>query len=257
MTRRSPTRVFVPQPSRNRDQASSLIPGADLPLVPMEATSPLLTDGGPVVPYAFCPTVCQSRVAPSACSASLVYLPFKQRGLTFIGLVDTGAQLNLVSRQVADRWLYKVIQCPIRSFAGVNNSQATIDQWIKCDLLLLGGVSLPTYFAVTSLSPSYPIILGLPLLLSCRALLDLSLLEFRTKDCSVPLLISPTIRRSLARSHWPASKHVVSVALTDRAEADGEGVEALDESDEKELEDAFVDVPGDLIPAFRHLLVKH
>lgn len=257
MTRRRPIKGFVPPHSRSQDQTSSLITGSDRPIFPLDVPSPRLTDGGQVVPYACVPKVCQSRVGPSACSSSLVYLPFRQRGLTFIGLVDTGAQLNLVSRQVADRWLYKVIQCPIKSFASVNNSQSTIDEWIKCDLLLLGGVRLPTSFAVTSLSPSYPVILGLPFLLSCRAVLDLSLLEFQTKDCSVPLLMNPTIRRSLARPHRPASKNVVNVAVTDRAAYEGGGWEALDESDEKELEDAFVDVPSDLVPAFRHLLMKH
>ena len=102
--------------------------------------------------------------------------------MPYVGMVDTGAQINLISVKMLKLWKYEESICPVEGVVSVNNVRSSIDKWIKCDIVLLTtsatGIPISTYFAASSFCQDRMIILGLPFLLSCGAVLNLDALRF-------------------------------------------------------------------------------
>lgn len=90
----------------------------------------------------------------------------------FLALVDTGAQLNLISEDLLEKVrVEKALSSTILRLRGVDNSCLEISKWVCVKFILSNGTAASVPFAVVK-SPQSMIILGLPFLKDVKARVD-------------------------------------------------------------------------------------
>ena len=119
--------------------------------------------------------------------APLNYLQFKNGSSTFIGLIDSGSQLNLVDSNVLPFLKFQPRPKLISTMAGVQGHISKIENWIcfKVDLGL--DITTEVTAAVVRGVPC-SILLGQPFLLSIKAHVDSYNATLTIKSCQLPLL---------------------------------------------------------------------
>lgn len=97
------------------------------------------------------------------CTQPLFFLECSNDKTILLGLIDSGAEINLIDAKLLRSMNYQTIHCPIASFRGVQQSESAIQQWVVFQVSLPNGLTLPVKAAVVD-NPSNALLLGQPFL---------------------------------------------------------------------------------------------
>jgi transposase InsO family protein len=107
-------------------------------------------------------------------TGDLMFLEFNNNGACYYALIDSGAQLNVISSSLLQFCSWKVVNdVQVFSIAGVNGMKSKVIKWISMDVTLGNERSLDVILAVIDL-PKSTIIFGMPFLNSIKARVDFS-----------------------------------------------------------------------------------
>lgn len=119
---------------------------------------------------------------------SLLFVELLNHHCRYLGLVDSGSQLNLISSSLIRTCKHEEItSSAITHLAGVNGMRTPIKRWARVPFHLPNGHYITLDMAVVPL-PSASIILGTPFLYAARAVLDVSAHVLATAKGPIPLL---------------------------------------------------------------------
>lgn len=105
-------------------------------------------------------------------SSELLFLEFFHGGSAYMAMVDSGAQINLMSSVVAQSCDAKEVDSiPIFELAGVNGTRSRIQRWISLPICINNGAEYMLQIAVFR-SETPMIILGIPFLQQVKARVD-------------------------------------------------------------------------------------
>ena len=104
--------------------------------------------------------------------AQLQFVTITNNQKDFLALVDSGAQLNLISEDLVESLqVEQSLRCDICNFRGVGNDKMKIDMWILVKLDLANGATVRVPLAVVKQMENM-VILGLPFLIQVKARID-------------------------------------------------------------------------------------
>ncbi len=95
--------------------------------------------------------------------SKLQFMSFVHNQSSFVGLIDSGSELNLISHSLLPFLNYKRIESPTQQLRGVSADIVPIHQWIEIDVELDTAVTITIPLAVVTNLPCV-VLLGLPFL---------------------------------------------------------------------------------------------
>lgn len=160
-------------------------------------------------------------------TGNLVFIEFQNNENSYLGLIDSGAQLNVISSALLPSCCWKPFKEKTKlSITGVNGVKSRIIEWITMNILLKNGLEIKLTFAVIDL-PKSTIIFGIPFLKEVKAKLDFNinvldtfggpvdLLQIpKTLPCDVNLTLLPQIKGLHMENLLPLQKNAVLELLT-------------------------------------------
>lgn len=111
------------------------------------------------------------NAATSEAIAPLYYLPFMSHKRAFVGMVDSGSQLNLVHSSILKLLSFSPVRLPTQTFKGVQGTQTVVKQWIAFTITLQNSQPIAILCGVTDSLPC-SVLLGQPFLLASQAVVD-------------------------------------------------------------------------------------
>ncbi|KAH0477142.1 MAG: uncharacterized protein KVP18_000113 [Porospora cf. gigantea A] len=98
------------------------------------------------------------------------FLPLGQGGATYLGLVDSGSQLNLLDERLLHHLSATTTRPagPPQNIRGITGTPQKIKEWVQLTLHLENGSDVTKTFAVVT-DGSYAVVLGLPFLSTLSA----------------------------------------------------------------------------------------
>lgn len=104
--------------------------------------------------------------------SDLLFIEFTNGDLTYLAMVDSGAQINVMSDTIAKFCeKSKVVTIPISELSGFNGVKTEVHEWLDMPILLTNGFSTKIRFAIIR-SKSPTIIFGIPFLKGVKAKID-------------------------------------------------------------------------------------
>ena len=98
----------------------------------------------------------------------LQFMPFMNGDQDYLALIDSGAQLNLMSEGIANQTQHQPLDVKVHALRGVDDSRVSIQRWIQVPVRLTNGQQLCVPFAVVACIKA-AVVLGLPFLKRIRA----------------------------------------------------------------------------------------
>jgi hypothetical protein len=86
----------------------------------------------------------------------------------YLALIDSGAQLNLISENLARKMTHHELKVNVHTLQGIDDSRVGIKKWIAAPITLTNGTRVEVPFAVVRAIRA-AIILGLPFLKAIQA----------------------------------------------------------------------------------------
>jgi transposase InsO family protein len=120
----------------------------------------------------------------------LQFIEFTNKSSSFLALVDSGSQLNLINHSLLPFLDYKPCLSPITNLRGVSNKKTGISKWIQLSVTLPNNSVVSSKFAVVDDLPCVALF-GLPLLRSIRAVHDIYNHILQTTNGPI-LLLTPS-----------------------------------------------------------------
>ncbi|EZG42971.1 aspartyl protease [Gregarina niphandrodes] len=177
--------VTSPNPLIHKeDETFSSLLNYEESIFEVEATIP------PSLPLRACAIMLPSKAIRYSCN--LVFLSFWNNNQEFIGIIDSGAQINLISKALSAKMNYKLTPSPYTRFQGVNGTTTLVLFWIQAFLVLGNGSQIPTTFAVVENISSTLLILGLPFLVEPAATCNFKRLSFTNYNGVIRLIQGPS-----------------------------------------------------------------
>ena len=119
--------------------------------------------------------------------APLQFLEFHHNQSTFVGMLDSGSQLNLIDESILPLMNAVPISAPHWAFRGVQGHLTKIERWVSFNIVLANGSKLQVKAAVVDSIPC-SIILGQPFLITNSIILDSQSAMLHTKKGPIKLL---------------------------------------------------------------------
>lgn len=117
----------------------------------------------------------------------LQFIEFWNDGREYIGMLDSGAQINLLSFSALSSLIHERVPCCIKTVRGFEGKQCLLDSWVLVNIELGNGKLVPVRFAVIK-NIETSIILGLPFLKMVKGVVDHANLILEMKEGPIALL---------------------------------------------------------------------
>ena len=133
------------------------------------------------------------RKTESGVTSELLFVEFGNNDSVYLALIDSGAQLNVISSSLVHRCSYRgLLNVQVPEISGVNGTNSRVIQWICMPISLSNGFVTNVVMAVINVSAA-TIIFGMPFLNNLRAKIDFVTGVMDT--CSGPVVLLKVPRR--------------------------------------------------------------
>lgn len=119
--------------------------------------------------------------------APLHFLEFSHNRSTFVAMIDSGSQLNLIDKTILPLIKSSLVSAPHYSFRGVQGHTSPIHEWVEFNVLLANGMKMKVKAAVVDSIPC-SIIFGQPFLITNQVMHDPSTTSIITRRGPIKLL---------------------------------------------------------------------
>jgi RNase H-like domain found in reverse transcriptase/Reverse transcriptase (RNA-dependent DNA polymerase)/Integrase zinc binding domain/Integrase core domain len=141
----------------------------------------------------------------------LQFIEFFNDNNEFLGLLDSGAQINVVSCDILQDMKHQAFSYAISEAQGVSGATLDIKGWATVPIQLRNGKDLEVEFAVVS-GIKTTVLLGLPFLQQSRSILDHANLVLMMPEGPMQILEGKKMRRSGLLTITAASEEVLKTA---------------------------------------------
>lgn len=149
-------------------------------------------------------------------TGDLLFVEFMNNDKSYLALIDSGAQLNVISQSILDMCEYEVLSAvQLSEIAGVNGAKSRIEKWVLFPVKLANGINKVIKTAVIQF-PRPTIIFGIPFLNEVQAKIDFTSSTMDTHAGPMILLQIPKpLKPGIQMTYLPQLDNISTPSLTD------------------------------------------
>lgn len=131
------------------------------------------------------------KVTETRSTDDLLFIKIHHKNQAYLALIDSGAQLNVLSKHIFDACNAEILQNGrVMQITGVNGTKSCVSHWVRMPIRLNNHNAVEIDFAVVDIFPP-TVILGMPFLKKLEAIIDFRQGIFLSCIGTVPLIRSP------------------------------------------------------------------
>lgn len=158
---------------------------------------------------------CVNALTYLSVTGELLFLEFMNNQQSYLALIDSGAQLNLMSESVLSNCDYKILSTvQVSEIAGVNGVKSKIEKWISLSVNLANGFSQIIKVAVIQFHRPM-IIFGMPFLNDVKAKIDFATGVMDTiAGPTILLRIPKSLKSTVQLVYLPQLQEIITPSLS-------------------------------------------